>query len=117
MEADWKLRGPPSMMTNVPLHGSSALDSLSAFRSYALIQAEPVLYKIPNSHVVAQYFEFFLRNDFGRTVLTILLALFAIRALLQSRTREAIGERYAIQFSEEVSLVKILSADPRPDNE
>ncbi|KAH8986387.1 serine palmitoyltransferase [Lactarius hatsudake] len=42
------------------------------------------------------------RSDPGRTVLEILLALFAIRTLLQSRTRAENNERHFIQFSEQV---------------
>ncbi|KAH8988180.1 serine palmitoyltransferase [Lactarius hatsudake] len=40
------------------------------------------------------------QNDLGRTVLEILRALFAIRTLLQSRTRADNGEKHFIQFSE-----------------
>ncbi|KAH8988182.1 serine palmitoyltransferase [Lactarius hatsudake] len=40
------------------------------------------------------------QSDPGRTVLEILLALFAIRTLLQSRTRAENNERHFIQFSE-----------------
>ncbi|KAH8976907.1 pyridoxal phosphate-dependent transferase [Lactarius hatsudake] len=40
------------------------------------------------------------QNDPGRTVLEILLALFAIHTLLQSRTRADNGEKHFIQFSE-----------------
>ncbi|KAH8979530.1 serine palmitoyltransferase [Lactarius hatsudake] len=73
---------------------------LFAFLSYVLIQAELVFYKIPGSHVVARYVKSSHQNDPGRTVLEILLALFAIRTLLQSRTRADNGEKHFTQFSE-----------------
>ncbi|KAH8980688.1 serine palmitoyltransferase [Lactarius akahatsu] len=79
---------------------TSALEPLFAFLSYVLIQAEFVFYKIPGSHVVARYVKSSHQNDPGRTVLEILLALFAIRTLLQSRTRADNGEKHFIQFSE-----------------
>ena len=84
------------------IHGSSPLDPLFTFLSYALIQAESVFYKIPGSHVIARYVKSSHQNDPGRTVLEILLALFAIRTLLQSRTRADNAEKHFIQFSEKV---------------
>lgn len=81
---------------------ASALEPLFAFLSYALIQAELAFYKIPGSHVIARYVKSSHQNDPGRTVLEILLALFAIRTLLQSRTRADNGEKHFIQFSEKV---------------
>ncbi|KAI0251514.1 serine palmitoyltransferase [Lactifluus subvellereus] len=78
---------------------ASTLEPLFAFLSYALIQAESAFYKIPGSHVVARYVKSSHQNDPGRTVLEILLALFAIRTLLQSRTRADNGEKHFIQFS------------------
>ncbi|KAH9012256.1 serine palmitoyltransferase [Lactarius pseudohatsudake] len=61
----------------------SALKPLFAFLSYAFIQAEFFFYNIPGSHVIASYVKS-SQNYPGRTVLGILLALFAIRTLLQS---------------------------------
>ncbi|KAH8979523.1 pyridoxal phosphate-dependent transferase, partial [Lactarius hatsudake] len=49
---------------------------------------------------VAHYVKSSHQNDPGRTVLEILLALFAIHTLLQSRTRADNGEKHFIQFSE-----------------
>jgi hypothetical protein len=95
----------PSTMTTT-IHGSqSALEPLFAFLSYALIRAEFVFYKIPGSHVIARYVKSSHQNDPGRTVLEILLALFAIRTLLQSRTRADNGEKHFIHFSEKVCLL------------
>ena len=83
---------------------ASALEPLFAFLSYALIQAEHAFFKLPGSHVIARYVKSSHQNDPGRTVLEILLALFAIRTLLQSRTRADNGEKHFIQFSEKVPL-------------
>jgi hypothetical protein len=83
---------------------ASALEPLFAFLSYALIQAEQAFFKIPGSHVIARYVKSSHQNDPGRTVLEILLALFAIRTLLQSRTRADNGEKHFIQFSEKARL-------------
>ena len=80
----------------------SALDPLFAFLFYALVQAEFVFYKISWSNVIARYVKSSHQNDPGRTVLEILLALFAIRTLLQSRTLADNGEKHFIQFSEKV---------------
>lgn len=82
----------------------SPLEPLFAFLSYALVQAELAFFNIPGSHVVARYVKSSHQNDPGRTVLEILLALFAIRTLLQSRTRADNGEKHFIQFSEKVFL-------------
>ncbi|SRR5216684_312690 len=80
----------------------SPLEPLFAFLSYALIQAELAFFRIPGSHVVARYVKSSHQNDPGRTVLEVLLALFAIRTLLQSRTRADNGEKHFIQFSDKV---------------
>ncbi|KAH8988171.1 serine palmitoyltransferase [Lactarius hatsudake] len=80
---------------------ASALGPLFASFSYALIQAESVFYKIPGSRVIARGVKSH-QNDPGRTILEILLALFAIRVLLrvQSRTRADNGEKQFIHLSE-----------------
>ncbi|KAI0293636.1 serine palmitoyltransferase [Multifurca ochricompacta] len=87
-----------SMTTTID-SSASAIEPLFTFLSYALIQAELAFFKIPGSHVVARYIKSSHQNDPGRTVLEILLALFAIRTLLQSRTRADNGEKHFIQFS------------------
>ncbi|KAH9034399.1 serine palmitoyltransferase [Lactarius deliciosus] len=78
-----------------------------------LYRQSPFFYKIPGSHVIASYFKSF-QNYPGRTVLGILLALFAIRTLLQSRTRTDNGKKYFIQFSatEVRNLVDEWTAEP-----
>ena len=88
----------------------SPLDPLFAFLSYALIQAELAFFKIPGSHVIARYVKSSHQNDPGRTVLEVLLALFAIRTLLQSRTRADNGGKHFIQFSEKACLSRFFHA-------
>ncbi|KAH9972637.1 serine palmitoyltransferase [Lactifluus volemus] len=78
---------------------ASPLEPLFTFLSYALIQAETAFFKLPGSHFIVRYVKSSHQNDPGRTVLEILLALFAIRTLLQSRTRADNGEKHFIQFS------------------
>ncbi|KAH9052200.1 serine palmitoyltransferase [Lactarius vividus] len=85
-------------MTTTIDGSASTLEPLLAFLSYALIQAESAVYKIPGSHVFARYVKSSHQNDPGRTVLEVLLALFAIRTLLQSRTRADNGEKHFIRF-------------------
>ncbi|KAH9032102.1 serine palmitoyltransferase [Lactarius hengduanensis] len=88
---------------------------LFAFLSYALTQAESVFYNIPGSHVIASYVKS-SQNYPGRTVLGILLALFAIRTLLQSRDSRTTdnGKKNFMQFSatEVRNLVDEWTAEP-----
>ncbi|KAA1474636.1 serine palmitoyltransferase [Dentipellis sp. KUC8613] len=79
---------------------ASRLEPLFAFVSSSLSQLETTFYKIPGSHVIARYVKSSHRNDPGRTVLEIILILFAIRTLLQSRTRADSGGSHFIQFNE-----------------
>ncbi|KAN0139453.1 Pyridoxal phosphate-dependent transferase [Lactarius tabidus] len=87
---------------------------LFPFLCYALVQAEPLFYKIPGSNVITRYVKSSHQNDPGCTVLEILLALFAIRTLLQSRTRADNGEKHFIHFSEkeinELHLFPVVSS-------
>jgi serine palmitoyltransferase len=88
---------------------ASPLEPLFTFLSYALIQAETAFFKLPGSHFIVRYVKSSHQNDPGRTVLEILLALFAIRTLLQSRTRADNGEKHFIQFSHKVNYIDRLS--------
>lgn len=90
-------------------NSSSPLDPLFTFLSYALIQVEIAFYKIPGSLVIARYVKSSHQNDPGRTLLEVLLALFAIRTLLQSRTRADNGEKHFIQFSEKACLSRFFT--------
>jgi serine palmitoyltransferase len=95
---------------------ASALEPLFAFLSYALIQAENAFFQLPGSHVIARYVKSSHQNDPGRTVLEVLLALFAIRTLLQSRTREDTGEKHFIRFSEKARLSLFFYREAQPSD-
>lgn len=68
----------------------------------ALGSLEVAFYKLPGSHVLARYVKSSHQNDPGRTVLELLLFLFLVRTVLQSRTRAGDAERQFIKFSEKV---------------
>ena len=80
--------------------GSSALNPLCVFLSYTLIHGESAFYKIPSSNAIAR--KVFAPDQLVPHCPRNLLALFAIRTLLQSRTRMDNGEEYFVHFSENV---------------
>lgn len=80
----------------------SSTQSALVFLTYALNVAEDAFYKIPGSHVVARYVKSSHQNDPGRTVLELILFLFAIRTLLQSRTRTDRSGSNFVKLTEEV---------------
>jgi serine palmitoyltransferase len=80
---------------------SSSSDVVSTL-SQILATVEHTFYKIPGSSVVARYVKSSHRDDPGRTILEILLALFVIRTWLQSRTRTESAGKHFVQFSEKV---------------
>lgn len=71
---------------------------------YFLETLETCFYKIPGSHVLARYVKSSHQNDPGRTLLEVILLIFAIRTLLQSRTRADGSGKHFIQFSEKVHI-------------
>ncbi|EIN14688.1 serine palmitoyltransferase [Punctularia strigosozonata HHB-11173 SS5] len=79
---------------------STTLEPLLAFLTHSLHVAESTFYKIPGSAVVARYVRSSHQNDPGRTLLEIILIIFAIRTLLQSRTRGEESGKHFIQFSD-----------------
>ncbi|KAH0831343.1 serine palmitoyltransferase [Lanmaoa asiatica] len=79
---------------------SSTLEPLLTFLAYSLSRLESTFYKIPGSAVVARYVKSSHQNDPGRTILELILIIFAIRTLLQSRTRGDKQGKHFIQFSE-----------------
>jgi serine palmitoyltransferase len=88
-------------------NSSSALvlEPLFAFLSYSLSTLESTFYKLPGSAVIARYVKSSHQNDPGRTLLELILIIFAIRTLLQSRTRADRTGKHFIQFSEKVSVL------------
>ncbi|KAL6302281.1 serine palmitoyltransferase [Sparassis latifolia] len=71
-----------------------------SFATYSLSTLETTFSKIPGSAVVARYVKSSHQNDPGRTLLEVILIIFAIRTLLQSRTRADHSGKHFIQFDE-----------------
>ena len=86
-------------MSDIP---SSTLEPLLAFLAHSLSRLESTFYQIPGSAVVARYVKSSHQNDPGRTILELILVIFAIRTLLQSRTRGDKQGKNFIQFSDKV---------------
>ena len=85
---------------------TAALEPLFTFLSYSYATLETTFYKIPGSHVVARYVKSSHQNDPGRTVLEIMLFIFAVRTLMQSRTRADNSGKHFIKFEEKVSCLR-----------
>ena len=83
---------------------SQSLELLFTFLSRSYATLETNFFKIPGSAVVARYVKSSHQNDPGRTVLEVILIIFAIRTLLQSRTRGDQSGKHFIQFDEKVCL-------------
>jgi serine palmitoyltransferase len=81
---------------------SAALEPLLSFVTFSLSQLESGFYRLPGSAVVARYVKSSHQNDPGRTLLELILVIFAIRTLLQSRTRADRSGKHFIEFSEKV---------------
>ncbi|KIP10789.1 hypothetical protein PHLGIDRAFT_84464 [Phlebiopsis gigantea 11061_1 CR5-6] len=79
---------------------STSLEPLFSILSQTYSTLETTFYKLPGSAVVARYVKSSHQNDPGRTLLEIILILFAIRTLLQSRTRADNSGKHFVQFDE-----------------
>ncbi|KAF8665043.1 hypothetical protein AX16_000655 [Volvariella volvacea WC 439] len=79
---------------------SAALEPVFTFLSNAYNLAETTFYKIPGSAVIVRYVKSSHQNDPGRTLLELILVIFAIRTVLQSRTRADKDAKHFIQFSD-----------------
>lgn len=90
------------------MDSDSSLQTFLLFLSYALSTAEDAFNKIPGSAVIVRYVKSSHQNDPGRTILELILFLFAVRTLLQSRTR-ADGKNF-IKYSEAVRITFFLDA-------
>lgn len=83
---------------------SPSVELLLGFLSRSYTTLETNFYKLPGSAVVARYVRSSHQNDPGRTVLEVILIIFAIRTLLQSRTRGDQSGKHFIQFDEKVRI-------------
>ena len=78
------------------------------FLSYVLSVAEQSFSKIPGSAVVVRYVKSSHQNDPGRTILEVILIIYAIRTLLQSRTKVPPGGGKYVQLTEKVRTTGVL---------
>ena len=70
----------------MPTHSSALLQPIFVFLEYALDKTERAFHAIPGSAVVVRYIQSSHRNDPGRTLLELLLFIFALWTVFQSRT-------------------------------
>lgn len=82
---------------------TSSLEPIISLLAYTYTTLETNFYKLPGSAVVARYVRSSHQNDPGRTLLEVILIIFAIRTLLQSRTRADNSAKHFIKFDEKVS--------------
>lgn len=81
---------------------TSTLEPLFSFVTSSYATLETNFFRIPGSAVVARYVKSSHQNDPGRTLLEVILIIFAIRTLLQSRTRADHSGKHFIKFDEKV---------------
>ncbi|TFK32397.1 serine palmitoyltransferase [Crucibulum laeve] len=79
---------------------TTTLEPLFAFLAHSLTTVESTFNKLPGSAVILRYVRSSHQNDPGRTLLELILVIFAIRTLLQSRTRADRNGKHFIQFSD-----------------
>lgn len=84
---------------------STTLEPLFAFLATSLSTLESGFNKLPGSAVIQRYVKSSHQDDPGRTILELLLLIFAIRTLLQSRTRADRTGKHFIQFNDKVHSV------------
>jgi serine palmitoyltransferase len=81
---------------------TATLAPLFDFLEYSLTTAQTTFDKLPGSAVIQRYVKSSHQNDPGRTLLELILIIFAIRTLLQSRTRADRNGKNFIKFSDKV---------------
>ncbi|KAK7683653.1 hypothetical protein QCA50_013029 [Cerrena zonata] len=79
---------------------TSSLEPLFTLLSYSYNTLETNFHKLPGSSVISRYVKSSHQNDPGRTLLEVILIIFAIRTLLQSRTRADNSGKHFIKFDE-----------------
>ena len=78
------------------------IEPLLGYIAHALSTLERTFYKLPGSAVIERYVRSSHQNDPGRTFLELVLVVFVIRTLLQSRTRADRNGKNFIEFTEKV---------------
>lgn len=89
----------------------SGFEPILIFLTHALTVVENIFYKVPGSAVLVRYVKSSHQNDPGRTVLELILFLFAIGTLLQSRTRADTSGKNFVKYTEEVSQCLLYMGD------
>ncbi|KAL0945937.1 hypothetical protein HGRIS_012216 [Hohenbuehelia grisea] len=102
------------MSTTMSTSSTSSLEPLFAFLSYSLATAESAFYRLPGSAVIVRYVKSSHQNDPGRTLLELILIIFAIRTLLQSRTRTDKQQKHFIEFNEKEIDELVADWNPEP---
>ncbi|THH06253.1 hypothetical protein EW145_g4213 [Phellinidium pouzarii] len=96
------------------MDSESSVRTALVFLSYALSVAEDAFFKLPGSAVIARYVKSSHQNDPGRTLLELILILFAIRTLLQSRTRADGSGKNFVKYTEQEIDELIDEWNPEP---
>jgi len=78
---------------------ATTLGPVLDFLEYSLTTAQTTFNKLPGSAVVLRYVKSSHQDDPGRTLLELILVIFVIRTLLQSRTRAERSGKHFIQFT------------------
>ena len=89
-------------MDEVEVESQAVLRPAFMFLSYVLSLVDHTFSKIPGSAVLVRYVKSSHQNDPGRTLLEVILIIYAIRTLLQSRTRATTGGGKFVQLTEKV---------------
>ncbi|KJA21307.1 hypothetical protein HYPSUDRAFT_203077 [Hypholoma sublateritium FD-334 SS-4] len=79
---------------------TDTLAPLFQFLDHTLTTAQTTFDKLPGSAVIQRYVKSSHQNDPGRTLLELILIIFAIRTLLQSRTRADRNGSHFIKFTD-----------------
>lgn len=90
-------------MSSIPVastaNTTTTFEPILALLTLTLAQVERTFYKLPGSAVLARYVRSSHQNDPGRTVLELILIAFAVRTLMQSRSRDK-SQGQMIKFNE-----------------
>ena len=93
----------------MPTHSSALLQPVFAFLEYALDKTERAFHAIPGSEVVVRYIQSSHRNDPGRTLLELLLFIFALWTVFQSRRRAGLAAKNFVKLTEQVRACSFAS--------
>lgn len=96
------ISSPLTLLPEVNMSSQSALDPLFMLISHSLANLQDAFNKVPGSQVITRYVVSSHQNDPGRTILELILVIFAVRTLLQSRTRTDRTAKHFIKFNDKV---------------